>query len=66
MRADVQLAIPSLLMFPHNMQGALGVNTSLFAFSFVCFNFLSNATTPLVAGALSSGNKQQVRLFFDC
>lgn len=27
----------------------------------VC-NFLSNATTPLVAGALSAGDKQQVRL----
>jgi Na+-driven multidrug efflux pump len=42
------------------VQGALGVNTSLFAFSFVVCNFLSNATTPLVARALSSGNKRQV------
>jgi Na+-driven multidrug efflux pump len=46
--------------WPATPQGALGVNTSLFAFSFVVCNFLSNATTPLVAGALSKGDKQQV------
>lgn len=42
-------------------QGALGINTALFSFSFVVFNFLATATTPLVATALSSGDKQQVR-----
>ena len=46
------------------MQGALGVNTSLFAFSFVVFNFLSNATTPLVAAALAAGDKPQVGRIF--
>jgi hypothetical protein len=49
------------LLWPDFMQGALGINTSLFAFSFVVCNFLSNATTPLVAGALASGDKRQVR-----
>lgn len=48
------------------VQGALGVNTSLFAFSFVVFNFLSNATTPLVAAALSSGDKKQVGAMSRC
>ena len=36
---------------------ALGVNNSVFAFAFVVFNFLSTATTPLVATALGSGDK---------
>jgi Na+-driven multidrug efflux pump len=36
---------------------ALGVNNSIFGFSFVVFNFLSTATTPAVAAALGAGDK---------
>ncbi len=43
-------------------QGALGVNTALFSFSFVVFNFLATATTPLIAAAVSAGNREQVPL----
>lgn len=39
--------------------GALGVNTSVFAFSFVVCNFLASAMTPLVAASLASGHKPQ-------
>eukprot|EP00879_Flechtneria_rotunda_P003921 GHRR01004161.1.p1 GENE.GHRR01004161.1~~GHRR01004161.1.p1 ORF type:complete len:563 (+),score=209.33 GHRR01004161.1:649-2337(+) len=35
---------------------ALGINTSLFSLSFVVFNFLATATTPMVASAVSSQN----------
>lgn len=35
---------------------ALGVNTSLFTLALFSFNFLSSATTPLVAGALAAGD----------
>ncbi len=42
------------------LQGALGVNTALFSFSFVVFNFLATATTPLIAAAVSAGNREQV------
>lgn len=35
---------------------ALGVNTALFTVALFAFNFLSSATTPLVAGALASGD----------
>lgn len=38
---------------------ALGVNSALFTFSFVIFNFLATATTPLVATALSSGDHEK-------
>lgn len=38
---------------------ALGVNSALFTFSFVVFNFLATATTPLVATALATGDKQR-------
>lgn len=41
-------------------QGALGVNTALFSFCFVVFNFLATATTPLIAAAVSAGDRQQV------
>mmetsp|Transcript_1784 Transcript_1784/g.6392 ORF Transcript_1784/g.6392 Transcript_1784/m.6392 type:complete len:505 (-) Transcript_1784:520-2034(-) len=35
---------------------ALGVDTALFSFAFVVFNFLATATTPIVAQAVASGN----------
>lgn len=35
--------------------GALGVNGAIFGFTFVVFNFLAYATTPLVAQALGRG-----------
>ncbi|KAG1676823.1 hypothetical protein FOA52_010332 [Chlamydomonas sp. UWO 241] len=38
---------------------ALGVNTSLFGFAFVVFNFLSTATTPTVAAALAAGDTKR-------
>lgn len=38
-------------------QAALGVNNSLFGFAFVVFNFLSTATTPTVAAALSTKDR---------
>eukprot|EP00878_Enallax_costatus_P012975 GHUV01013552.1.p1 GENE.GHUV01013552.1~~GHUV01013552.1.p1 ORF type:complete len:468 (+),score=125.24 GHUV01013552.1:726-2129(+) len=37
---------------------ALGINTSLFSLSFVVFNFLATATTPMVAAAVSSHNSK--------
>eukprot|EP01025_Chloroclados_australasicus_P001704 TRINITY_DN10422_c0_g2_i1.p1 TRINITY_DN10422_c0_g2~~TRINITY_DN10422_c0_g2_i1.p1 ORF type:complete len:627 (+),score=60.93 TRINITY_DN10422_c0_g2_i1:261-1883(+) len=39
--------------------GALGVNTALFAFTFLVFNFLSTATTPLIATSLAENNKRR-------
>lgn len=51
-------SVPALL---ECMQGALGVNTSIFAFSFVVCNFLASAMTPLVAASLASGDKDQVQ-----
>jgi putative MATE family efflux protein len=36
---------------------ALGINSALFTFSFLVFNFLGTATTPLVARAKSSKNE---------
>lgn len=50
---------------PHPLQAgadalaALGVNSALFTFSFVVFNFLATATTPMVASALALGDRQQ-------
>ena len=44
------------------MQGALGVNSALFSFAFIVFNFLATATTPLIATSLARGDKQQVCL----
>ncbi len=41
------------------LQGALGVNTSLFAFAFVVFNFLTTATTPMIAAAVASNDARQ-------
>lgn len=41
------------------LQGALGVNTSLFAFFFVVFNFLATATTPMIAAAVSASDTKQ-------
>jgi MATE family multidrug resistance protein len=35
---------------------ALGVNSALFTFSFLVFNFLATATTPLVATAIAAGD----------
>jgi hypothetical protein len=37
---------------------ALGVNSALFTFSFVVFNFLATATTPMVASSLALGDRQ--------
>ena len=37
---------------------ALGVNSALFTFSFVVFNFLATATTPMVASSLAVGDKE--------
>ena len=39
---------------------ALGVNTALFSFAFLVFNFLATASTPLIATALATDNRQQV------
>ena len=36
---------------------ALGVNTSVFSFSFVVFNFLAYGTTPMVARAVARGDR---------
>jgi putative MATE family efflux protein len=36
---------------------ALGVNSGLFTFFFLVFNFLATATTPLVATALATGDR---------
>ncbi len=41
----------------HTAQAALGVNTSLFSFAFISFNFLSVATTPTIAAAVSAGRR---------
>ena len=38
---------------------ALGVNSALFTFSFVVFNFLATATTPMVAAALAVGDSER-------
>ena len=38
---------------------ALGVNSALFTFSFVVFNFLATATTPLVAASLAAGDRDK-------
>lgn len=38
---------------------ALGVNSALFTFSFVVFNFLATATTPVVAAALAVGDRER-------
>jgi MATE family multidrug resistance protein len=38
---------------------ALGVNGAIFGFTFVIFNFLAYATTPLVAQALGRGDEPQ-------
>lgn len=38
---------------------ALGVNSALFTFSFLVFNFLATATTPLVATALAEGDARR-------
>ncbi|GAB4812989.1 hypothetical protein N2152v2_000035 [Parachlorella kessleri] len=38
---------------------ALGVNSALFTMSFVVFNFLATATTPLVAASLAHGDKDK-------
>ena len=49
--------------FPHpccRWQAALGVNTSVFSMAFVTFNFLAVVSTPLIASAISSNNKEQV------
>ena len=39
---------------------ALGVNSALFTFCFFSFNFLSSASTPLVAAADGAGDKARV------
>lgn len=36
--------------------GALGINTSVFSFSFFLFNFLAYGTTPLIAKAVARGD----------
>jgi MATE family multidrug resistance protein len=38
--------------------GALGINASLFAMTFVIFNFLAYGTTPRVGNALGRGDKE--------
>lgn len=42
-----------------NALASLGVNTGLFSFAFVVFNFLATATTPLLAASLASGDREQ-------
>jgi putative MATE family efflux protein len=54
-----QLAAPAHIPFTLTTQAALGVNTSLFSFAFVVFNFLSVATTPTIAAAVSAGRRDQ-------
>ena len=39
--------------------GALAVNTAVFGFAFVVFNFLAYVTTPLVARALGAGRREE-------
>lgn len=39
--------------------GALAVNTAVFGFAFVLFNFLAYVTTPLVARALGAGRRDE-------
>lgn len=41
---------------------ALGVNTAIFTLALFLFNFLSSATTPLVAGALARGDDAAARV----
>jgi MATE family multidrug resistance protein len=38
---------------------ALGVNSALFTFSFVVFNFLATAATPMIATALAAGDGER-------
>jgi MATE family multidrug resistance protein len=37
---------------------ALGINSALFTFSFLVFNFLATATTPLIAASLARGDRE--------
>lgn len=37
---------------------ALGINTALFTFAFLVFNFLATATTPMVAASLAAGDRE--------
>ena len=41
---------------------ALGICSALFTFSFLVFNFLATATTPLIATSLSSGDNERAGL----
>ncbi|GMH35670.1 hypothetical protein BSKO_03538 [Bryopsis sp. KO-2023] len=42
-----------------NELAALGVNTAIYSLAFVLFNFLATTTTPLIASALSNGDKDK-------
>lgn len=42
-----------------NELAALGVNTAIYSLAFVLFNFLATTTTPLIASALSNGDKNK-------
>lgn len=37
--------------------GALGINSSVFAFAFIAFNFLAYGTTPMISRAVGSGDQ---------
>jgi Na+-driven multidrug efflux pump len=46
----------------NNELSAFSVNSSIFTFAFLVFNFLSTATTPAVATALATNDRVKVRL----
>jgi len=45
-----------------NELAAFSINSSVFTFAFLVFNFLSTATTPAVAAALATDDKEKVRM----
>jgi len=60
--ADPLLQVVDTIFVGHSGSdalAALGVNSALFTFSFIVFNFLTTATTPLVATALSTGDRRR-------
>jgi Na+-driven multidrug efflux pump len=48
----------------NNELAAFSVNSSIFTFAFLVFNFLSTATTPAVATALAMGDQKKVGLAY--
>ncbi|EFN56963.1 hypothetical protein CHLNCDRAFT_51240 [Chlorella variabilis] len=56
--ADPLLSMVDTIFAGADALAALGVNSALFTFSFVVFNFLATATTPMVASSLAVGDKE--------